>query len=79
MGPVLFRRYSAYGFTKAGMAQLTKSVSDETKGSGVRVHTISPGMVHTDLITAGLEAFGAQVLGPPLPPGPLPPNGRLST
>ena len=42
---------AAYGASKAALPQLGKSLSRETKGTKVRVHTASPGMVMTDLLT----------------------------
>ena len=41
---------AAYGATKRAIPQLTKSLVKETEGSGVGVHTLSPGMVLTDLL-----------------------------
>lgn len=56
------RKYAAYGHSKAGMAQLSKTMASENKESGtlVGVHTISPGMVFTELISSGRYAFGSQ-------------------
>jgi len=56
------RKYAAYGHSKAGMAQLAKTMASENKDSGtlVGVHTISPGMVFTELISSGRYAFGSQ-------------------
>jgi chlorophyll(ide) b reductase len=41
---------AAYGATKRAIPQLTKTLTKETEGSGVGVHTLSPGMVLTDLL-----------------------------
>lgn len=41
---------AAYGATKRAIPQLTQSLVKETAGSGVGVHTLSPGMVLTDLL-----------------------------
>jgi len=46
-------RFAAYGASKAGFPQLLKSLSAEMKGTNVRVHNLSPGMVITDLLLAG--------------------------
>lgn len=54
------KKYAAYGHTKAGMGQLTKSLAGELEGTAVGVHTISPGMVFTELISSGRYAFGSQ-------------------
>ena len=50
------RLYSSYGFSKAGMAQLAKSLSAELKETNVRVHTLSPGMV---MVRQGRTAIAA--------------------
>jgi len=56
------RKYAAYGHTKAGMAQLSKSMASELRETGtpIAVHTLSPGMVFTELISSGRDAFGSQ-------------------
>lgn len=54
------RKYAAYGHTKAGMAQLAKTMAAELKDVPIGVHTISPGMVFTQLISSGRYAFGSQ-------------------
>jgi len=41
---------AAYGATKRAIPQLTETLVKETEGSGVGVHTLSPGMVLTDLL-----------------------------
>eukprot|EP00667_Euglena_gracilis_P002317 EG_transcript_2317 len=45
--------YATYGSTKAALVQLTKSLCEESSGSGVGVHLLSPGMVITDLLLEG--------------------------
>lgn len=70
------RQYASYGFSKAGMLQLSKSLTDETSTrteengcaaqEGVQsrgceyvgVHTLSPGLVYTELLKAGQYTFG---------------------
>jgi len=46
-------QYAAYGSTKAGIAQLGRSLAAELKGSKIKVHTVSPGMILTDLLLEG--------------------------
>ncbi|GAQ87774.1 Chlorophyll b reductase [Klebsormidium nitens] len=51
-------RFAAYGATKRGLAQFTKSLQAELKLleiSNVTVHNLSPGMVTTDLLMAGAD------------------------
>lgn len=48
--------YAAYGSTKAGIAQLYKTLQTEAAtapGSPVSIHNLSPGMVLTDLLLEG--------------------------
>lgn len=44
--------YAAYGATKRSIPQLVASLAIEGKGDPVRFHTLSPGMVLTDLLLA---------------------------
>jgi 2-deoxy-D-gluconate 3-dehydrogenase len=44
----------AYAASKGGVAQLTKALSNEVAGHGVRVNAVAPGWVTTDL-TASIE------------------------
>lgn len=41
---------SVYGMTKAGTAFLGKSLAQEVKGTNIKVGTIQPGMVITDMV-----------------------------
>ena len=52
--------YAAYGATKASLPQLTRSLQQEFADGLVSIHALSPGMVKTELIDAGKDAFGAQ-------------------
>lgn len=54
------RRFAAYGATKRGLAQFTKSLQAELKLldiKNVTVHNLSPGMVTTDLLMAGADRW----------------------
>jgi NAD(P)-dependent dehydrogenase (short-subunit alcohol dehydrogenase family) len=46
-----FRFLGAYGAAKAGMDMLARVAADELGGSGIRVNTILPGVVATELMT----------------------------
>lgn len=58
-------QYAAYGATKAGVEHLVRSVRAEIAGSPmsehVRLHTISPGMVLTDLLLENSTLANKQV------------------
>jgi len=43
-----------YGTTKRALTYYTKSASKEVKNSGVKIGTLSPGMVITDLLLSGI-------------------------
>lgn len=54
--------FAAYGFTKSGMKQLAQSLNAELQqrqSKGVIVHTISPGIVYTEMVDAGKDTFGS--------------------
>lgn len=55
--------YAAYGATKAGIAHLMASLSAECEASriNVGVHTLSPGMVLTELLLDGATDANKQV------------------
>jgi chlorophyll(ide) b reductase len=56
-------QYAAYGATKAGLAQLRKSLKAEVSqmGSSVGVHLLSPGMVLTGLLLEGATSANKQI------------------
>lgn len=50
-------RFAAYGATKRGLVQLSKSLQAELKMLGISnvgIHNLSPGMVTTDLLMSGM-------------------------
>ncbi|MEU6602876.1 SDR family NAD(P)-dependent oxidoreductase [Streptomyces flaveolus] len=49
-----------YAASKAALTMLTKSLSEELGSRGVRINTVSPGPIRTDLWEAP-DGFGAQV------------------
>ena len=49
---------AAYGASKAAVPQLMKTLASETRGTPVRVHTVSPGMVITDLLMSSAQPRG---------------------
>jgi NAD(P)-dependent dehydrogenase (short-subunit alcohol dehydrogenase family) len=46
---ILLDDYAAYRGTKAAIDQVVRSVADEFGGRGIRINTISPGLVHTPM------------------------------
>lgn len=52
--------YAAYGATKRSIPQLISSLSIESKSDPVRFHTLSPGMVLTDLLLGGSQERSAK-------------------
>lgn len=55
------KMFATYGFTKAGMRQLSKTLQVEVNEAGgprVGIHTISPGMIFTEMIASGRYSFG---------------------
>ena len=59
---------SAYAATKGGVAQLTKALSNELAGRGVRVNAIAPGYVETEL-TSTIEDWRRTEIDARIPMG----------
>jgi 2-deoxy-D-gluconate 3-dehydrogenase len=59
---------AAYAATKGGVAQLTKALSNELAGRGVRVNAVAPGYVETDM-TASLEDWRKREVDSRIPMG----------
>jgi len=51
-------KYAAYGVTKAGIRQLASSLTSELRTSKLQVITLNPGLVDTELLRSGKDAFG---------------------
>lgn len=47
--------YATYGATKAAISQLTKTLQNEWQNTNVTLHTISPGMMFTDLLLQNMD------------------------
>jgi chlorophyll(ide) b reductase len=62
-------RLAAYGASKRGLPQLSKTLAVEAKGSGIGFHTLSPGMVLTELLLreAGANVRVFAILADPAP------------
>eukprot|EP01026_Neomeris_dumetosa_P063310 TRINITY_DN6007_c0_g1_i2.p1 TRINITY_DN6007_c0_g1~~TRINITY_DN6007_c0_g1_i2.p1 ORF type:complete len:465 (-),score=45.21 TRINITY_DN6007_c0_g1_i2:439-1809(-) len=53
--------YSVYGSTKAAVSSMSKSLQKELEKDKVGIHTLSPGMVLTDLLLEGATIANKQV------------------
>ena len=51
-------KFAAYGMTKAGIKQLAATLNKELQGTPLKVHTLSPGIVYTEMVDAGKNSFG---------------------
>jgi len=49
LGQMPFPRFSAYGVSKAGIIQLTRSLSEELKEKNIHVNAIDPGVMDTSM------------------------------
>jgi 3-oxoacyl-[acyl-carrier protein] reductase len=58
---VMLPKYGAYAASKGAVEQMSKVLAKELGGRGIRVNTISPGPIDTELFRAGKT--GAQIEG----------------
>ncbi|MEX2375788.1 MAG: SDR family oxidoreductase [Dehalococcoidia bacterium] len=56
-GLVGFPDMAAYGASKAGLAQLARSMANDLKGYGIRVNAVAPGAIDTPMPHKYLEKF----------------------
>ena len=59
---------ASYAASKGGVAQLTKALSNELAGRGVRVNAVAPGFIETDL-TSTMEDWKRREIGERIPIG----------
>jgi 2-deoxy-D-gluconate 3-dehydrogenase len=59
---------AAYAASKGGVAQLTKALSNELSGRGVRVNAVAPGFIETDM-THGMEDWRRREVDTRIPMG----------
>jgi 2-dehydro-3-deoxy-D-gluconate 5-dehydrogenase len=59
---------AAYAASKGGVAQLTKALSNELAGRGVRVNAVAPGFIETDM-TADMEDWKRREVDTRIPLG----------
>ena len=62
LGRIPFPRFCAYSVSKAGIIQLTRSLSEELKPLNIQVNAIDPGVMDTSM-QEEIRALGASVLG----------------
>lgn len=62
LGRMPFPRFCAYAVSKAGLIQLTLSLSAELEEQGIRVNAIDPGVMDTKM-QEELRGMGPEVLG----------------
>jgi NAD(P)-dependent dehydrogenase (short-subunit alcohol dehydrogenase family) len=62
LGQMPFPRFCAYSVSKAGIIQLTRSLSEELKGMNIQVNAIDPGVMDTSM-QEQIRALGPSVLG----------------
>jgi NAD(P)-dependent dehydrogenase (short-subunit alcohol dehydrogenase family) len=62
LGQMAFPRFCAYGVSKAGIIQLTRSLAEELKGFHIRVNAIDPGVMDTPM-QERIREMGPSVLG----------------
>ena len=62
LGRMPFPRFSAYSVSKAGIIQLTRSLSSELKDRNIQVNTVDPGVMDTTMQDK-IRALGPSVLG----------------
>ena len=62
LGEMPFPRFCAYAVSKAGIIQLTRSLSEELKPANIQVNAIDPGVMDTDM-QKQIRDLGPEVLG----------------
>lgn len=62
LGRMPFPKFCAYGVSKAGLIQLTLSLSEELEDMGIQVNAIDPGVMDTRM-QEEIREMGADILG----------------
>jgi NAD(P)-dependent dehydrogenase (short-subunit alcohol dehydrogenase family) len=57
-GLVAVKEFSAYGASKAGVIQLTRSMASDYAANNIRVNAVCPGAVETPLLQRAVERMG---------------------
>jgi 3-oxoacyl-[acyl-carrier protein] reductase len=63
LGQMPFPRFCAYGVSKAGVIQMTRSLAEELREFGIQVNAIDPGVMNTKM-QEEVRSLGPSVLGP---------------
>lgn len=70
---------SAYGVSKAAMIQLARNVANENGGNGVRINSVSPGWVDTEMMKAVIDSYQNVGITDPSDNVTLGPMGRAAS
>lgn len=70
---------SAYGVSKAAMIQLARNVANENGGNGVRINSVSPGWVDTDMMKTVIDSYQNVGIANPSDNVTLGPMGRAAS
>lgn len=65
-GEVGYRRSAAYSVSKAGVAQLTRQMTADYAGEGIRINAVAPGVIRTGMTARRIDGdaeYGRSMIG----------------
>lgn len=74
-GEIGYRGSAAYSVSKAGVAQLTRQMTADYAGEGIRINAVAPGVIRTDTAARRIDGdaeYGRSMIG-------TTPLGRVGT